>query len=469
MTKYEGVYGLYRDLILSGSLRVGDRLPSVRRIAEAGGHGVNTVRTALELLERDGLIETQSRSGSRVCALPSVPTIAAPKSPYESYSTESGRRLDQIMERLALRGSSLSLAAPGDDLIPRARLQRIFSTLGPSWTHYADPSGDEGLRRAIALTYASANGPTRPEDIVVTNGATEALHLVFRRIVEPGDTVVLESPAYFDFFRQLAGARARLVEIPLTGAGSMDLDALERALGQNRAKLIVCQPNVQNPTGGIMPPEDKRRLVDLAMRHGAYVLQDDSYGDLYFSRERPPNLSAVRDWDRLILVSSFSKTLAPGLRVGWIRSPSLAAELTDDKLAVSCATNHPAQQVLARYLEGPQFSRHLRAMRFALGRRLQEYQAALRALFPENCSIPLPMGGCLLWIALPPGVSGTRVFERAAKNGVFAAPGEMFSANPFFRGYLRVNGGCALIPPRLADLETLGRIIADEASGASVS
>jgi DNA-binding transcriptional MocR family regulator len=331
----------------------------------------------------------------------------------------------------------------------------LHATLSGPWIDYGEQAGEGDLRRRIAAAYHPYHGSLDAADILVTNGATEAIGIAMRALLEPGDEVAVESPTYYDYFRQLAAARARIVEVPIRGRGGMNLDLLESRLRSHNVKMILVQPNVQNPTGTVMSDEDKRSLVSLASRYGAILAQDDVYGDLAFSRERPANLGAFGDYERIVYVSSFSKCLAPGLRVGWVCSRAFKAELSKAKSLSSLATNRPAQRVLAAYLAGGSFRKQLASMRASLERQLEDYLETLSDALPEGSTMVRPSGGCLLWIALPEGLDASRIFEIAAREGILFAPGELFSANPFFRGHMRINFGYRLTERRRVQLMRL--------------
>lgn len=461
MKKHEAVYERVRRRIADGTLAAGERLPSVRAEARSSGASINTVVRAYERLSDEGWIRTRPRGGCFVRARSAVGgAFGAPKVEFAAPARLAGERLDQAFERFARLDPSFAVAAPGADLLPAEQLGRAFSALDRSWIEYADPAGDIRLRRRIALASEPSDGPTRPEDIVVTNGATEALALVLAVVLSPGDAVAVEAPTYFNFFRQLAPAGAEIVEIPV-GPDGMDLDALERALadretaGARPVKAIIAQPNVQNPTGVSMGEEAKRRLAAIARCRGIYLVQDDVYGDLLFAERRARNLSAFGDYPKGVLVSSYSKTIAPGLRIGWIRSPGLASRFAEEKLRLSMESCRAGQAALASFVGTAAHRKHLASVRTALARRVEDHLAVLADTLPSGSSAARPSGGCLLWIALPEGTDATAVFERAAGKGLVAAPGELFSANPFFRNCLRINAGRALTAERAAALARL--------------
>lgn len=460
MKKAESICARYRSLIASGSLGGGEKLPSVREEAAASGVSINTVVGAYARLEDEGWIRARSRGG--FYARPPRRIAAASPVPADRYVAEAraaGERLDQVFERLARVDPSFAVAAPGPDLLPADRLERAFAHLDRNWVTYADSAGAPELRKRIALASAAVDGAGRgsPDgaDIVVANGATEALSLVFRALLRPGDQVVIEAPTYFAYFRQLAPLGVRIVEIPV-GDGGIDLDILERELASRPIRAILVQPNVQNPTGVTMDDGAKARLLALAERSGAILIQDDVYGDLHFGSHRPRNLESFGDYEHLVTVSSSSKSIAPGLRIGWAKSARYVSRLVEEKLRTSYDSCRAAQFALADFLGTSAHRKHLSALRSALEARVDAHLDLLSRVLPPESAVRRPSGGCLLWIALPPGTHGTGVFERAAGKGLVAAPGELFSANPFFANYLRINAGWELTEERKEALSALG-------------
>jgi DNA-binding transcriptional MocR family regulator len=474
MQKYRALYERYRDLISGGAYAPGERLPSLRSVAEAEGVGLNTARSAFGLLEGEGLAKPLPRGGYYVLYRAGRGLALSPYSAPAVCREAEGLSASQKIEFLLAAGGAaagFALAEPDASLLPLARLERLHASLSGAWIEYGDQAGEEELRRRITTAYHPYHRGLESGDILVTNGATEAIGITIRTLVEKGDEVVVESPTYYDYFRQLACVGARIVEVPVrsgtaagaarASGGGMDLDLLEARLKSRKVKAIIAQPNVQNPTGTVMGDEDKRRLVELASRYGAILVQDDVYGDLVFSQERPANLSRFGDYERMVFISSFSKCLAPGLRIGWLWSPEYRDRLSRAKSLSSLATNRPAQRVIAAFLAGNGFRRQLATMRASLESRLDDYLEVLAGNLPEGSSLVRPAGGCLLWIALPSDRDSSLLFEAAAREGILFAPGELFSANPFFRNHLRLNFGHPLTEKKRSELARLCALARD--------
>jgi DNA-binding transcriptional MocR family regulator len=461
MKKYEALYRRIKSNIESGILKEGERLLSIREEAAASRVSINTVIGAYNILVDEGLIRVRERGGYYVrngalaLTREGIGEAAPPSQRYAAAARETGERLDQLYERLLRIDPSFASAAPGLDILPAEPLRHAAARLNNTWMEYDNPEGNDSLRRRIAMLSQETGGVVSPDDIIITNGATEAMAIVLRALLRPGDRVVLESPTYFGFFSQLAPLGVRIVEIPV-GMDGMDLEILEEELCQQKVRMIITQPNVQNPTGITMSDKAKAKLIAIAEKHGAYLVQDDVFGDTHFGPFRPRNLSSYSDYPRIILVSSVSKTISPGLRVGWIRSPQHAGLFTEEKLRASMDTCRVAQAMLAAFIGTRAHRRSLEAMRNALKSRINYHIERLCEILPEGSSVRRPTGGCLLWIAFPPQIDGTKVFELSAGKGLIAAPGALFSASRFFNHCIRLNAGRKLTKNRSAALSILG-------------
>ena len=460
MKKYEYLYRRIKRDIESGIIREGERLLSIREEALSSGLSVNTVLTAYNMLADEGVIRPRDRGGYYVCS--GVLRLTGEGtgkhfSPHESFistSRETGEHLDQLYERLLHIDSSFASAAPGLDILPSLQLNNGLSRHSRTWLNYGNPEGSYILRKRIALITQETDGITQPDDIVITNGATEAMSIVIQTLLSPGDKVALESPTYFNYFRQLSDYGIDIIEIPVKKNG-IDLNILEDELKNNEIKMIITQPNVQNPTGIVMNDIDKERLVNLAEYHGSILVQDDVFGDLSFTGIRPGNLSSFSDYPGIILVSSYSKSVAPGLRIGWIRSPRYAGKFTETKLRISMDTSGLPQAILSSFLGTKEHRRNKLKMRNALKSRIDDHLSLLSDFLPEGSHINRPQGGCLLWISLPEDIDGIKLFEATAEKGLIITPGAIFSSSSYFNNYIRINTGFKLTEKRADALSIL--------------
>lgn len=464
MKKYQKLYETIKSRIESGHYARGERIPSVREQSRLSGYSVNTVLRSYEFLIDEGYVRATERGGfyirSDIHELTDMglgKPLPLPQQ-FVSEAEQTGQRLEILFSRLLSVDSGFATAAPGDDLLPTEALQQIAARLNRSWINYGAIEGERSFRQRIAMAGRDVSGGISQEDIIVTNGATEGMSLVLSSLLSRGDTVAVESPTYHNFLRQLSSAGLRILEIPV-GPNGMDLDILESEFKKRKIAMVLVQPNVQNPTGISMNSEAKLRLVELSRRHGVIVLQDDVFGDLYFDAFRPPNLSSLSDYPEIITLSSFSKSIAPGLRIGWIESPKYKDLLQDAKLRTSMESSLMAQNILKSYIGTKAHRIHLKSIRVKLENRLGRYLNRLSDLLPEGCYVRRPSGGCLLWIRLPSDIDGTELFKRSARKGLVAAPGALFSSGNNFNNFIRLNAGFPLNSQREDALSILGECI----------
>jgi DNA-binding transcriptional MocR family regulator len=283
-------------------------------------------------------------------------------------------------------------------------------------------------------------------------------------VTRPGDTVLIESPAFYATLQALERMKLHAVEVPTSPRTGMQLDALAQAIERHRPQACWIMSNFQNPTGSLMPEPNKQALVALLARHGIPLIEDDVYGELYFGRARPLPAKAY-DREGLVLhCASFSKCLAPGYRVGWVAAGRYARDVERQKLMTTLASPSPNQLALAEYLDHGGYDRHLRQLRVTLARQQQMMMAALARYFPEGTRATRPQGGYFLWVQLPPGADALNVYRAALARRISVAPGPIFSPRGEFRDCLRLNYGHPWDDGLEDAMRVLGEIVAGELS-----
>lgn len=469
---YELIIADITGLIDRGALRPGDRLPSVRRLSRQRGVSVATVVQAYVGLEGRGLIEARPQSGHYVRARRApLPPEPRPARATTAACKVSVRSLVSRVYRAARDPSIVPFGAayPSPELLPTEKLNRILASIarsaGGAGVSYDPPPGCPALRRQIARRAVDLGCAITPDDIVTTVGAMEALHLCLRAVARRGDTVAIESPAYYGLLQLIESHGIRAVEIPAHPRTGMDLDALEEALGRHPIKAVLAIPNFSNPLGAAMPDESKERLVEMLGRREIPLIEDDIYGDLHFGEARPRPAKAFDRRGLVMLCSSFSKTAAPGYRVGWVAPGRLREEVEQLKFAQSVATPTLPQMAIAELLEGGGYDHHLRAQRRRLAAQVARVSEAVAEHFPPGTRVSRPAGGFVLWVELPPGVSALDLHARALERGISVAPGPIFSAKQRFSGCVRLS--CGFPWSDLLDhaVRALGRIAAELAEG----
>jgi 2-aminoadipate transaminase len=328
------------------------------------------------------------------------------------------------------------------------------------------PSGYEPLRRHL-LDDARRHGlATSADDLIVTNGCQQALDLLVRVLVRPGDSVVVEDPVYTGLKNLVAGVGAQLVGIP-AGAEGMDVAHLERALERERPRMVVVTPNFQNPTGATLPLAARRALLGAAARARVPVVENDAYGQLRYTGEPLPALKELEERGGTVLLRSYSKISFPGLRVGWALGPKpLIDRLRQAKEACDLHTDQLSQAVLLEFAESGRLEAHLARVLQAGAERLRATLEACRAFLPAGARWTRPEGGMNVWVRLPEPLDAEELLPRARKEGVAYLPGRLFAVSRRDPGALRLSFA-GLPPERIrAGLEILGRVFAGSAEAA---
>ena len=466
MKRYEALAAEIADSIRSGVFKPGDRLPSVRD-ASANRHvSPSTVFEAYYLLEAQGLVHSRARSGYYVAA-GQHPTLAEPSHASlpdgESRPVEISELVFDIVESAMSHDVvPLGSAFPSPLLFPLEKLGRAMAAsathLDP-WSTVDDLTpGNEGLRRQIALRYLIDGLQVGVDEIVVTNGALEALNLCLSAVCVPGDAVVVESPCFYACLQALESRGLHAIEVSTDPREGIDLAALELAIQRHQPKACWVMTNFQNPLGGSMSAEKKQALVELVTRYRLPLIEDDVYAELYFGDQRPVPAKTFDREGWVMHCSSFSKVLAPGYRIGWAAPGRFRKAMARQKLIATLATCVPAQLAVARYLERGAYDRYLRVLRKTLMESRDAYIAAISQHFPSGTRVSRPAGGYFLWVELPQGCDALVLQRRAMQSGISIAPGPMFSASRSFANCIRVNYGHPLSGRTLGAIKGLGEM-----------
>jgi len=465
---YEQIAGELAEMIERGALRAGDRLPSVRRLSRQRGVSVATVLQAYLSLENRGIVEARPQSGHYVRAR-RAPVPPEPRSARVCTTARkvSVRSLTAKVYR-ALRDPSIvpfGGATISPDLLPTEKLNRIMSVIarsaGGAGVAYDPPPGCPALRRQIARRAVDWGCALSADDLVTTVGAMEALHLCLRAVARRGDTIAVESPAYYGLLQLIESHGIRAIEIPAHPRNGMDLDVLEEALGHHRIKAVLAIPNFSNPLGALMPDEAKERLVAMLARREIPLIEDDICGDLHFGDVRPRTAKSFDKSGLVMLCSSFSKTVAPGYRVGWVAPGRFREEVEQLKFTQTVGTPTLPQMAIAELLDTGGYDHHLRTLRRRLAAQVARMSEAIAEHFPPGTRISRPAGGMVLWVELPPGTSALELHARALERGICVAPGPIFSAKQRFSSFIRVNCGHPWSDLFDHAVRTLGRLVGE--------
>ncbi|QDQ27193.1 PLP-dependent aminotransferase family protein [Chitinimonas arctica] len=453
-TLYSQLANHYLHAIEAGTLRCGDRMPSVRTLMERHTVSLSTALQACRHLESRGVLEARPRSGyfvrprQQAALAPMKEPGAALPDPAQYVGIH--QRVSAIIAKSQQSPVAINLAGAcgAPELYPTEALQTamiralrgnpgLLGRPGPP-----TPNGDPGFRAAIAKNALWARVTLSADEIIVTHGCIEALNLALRAVTQPGDVVAVESPTFFGLLQILESLGLRALEIPSSPQTGISLEALELAAqSYNDIKAVVVVPNLQNPLGSVMPDRHKEDLVHWCEAQRIPLIEDDTYSAL---GDADTPLSALKAWDRtgnVIHCASLHKTLAPGMRLGWISAGKWHARVEMLKYAQSRSNESLPQIAVAEFMASGAYERHLRRLRTSLRRQREQVSAAIASYFPAGTRLSQPPGGLALWVEMPGKRSSESLFHAALQAGIRIAPGLMFSNSKRFDHYLRISCG----------------------------
>jgi DNA-binding transcriptional MocR family regulator len=354
-------------------------------------------------------------------------------------------------------------AAPSPDLLPAKMITRAaraaINTDMSGTLSYGNPKGIPALRRQIAKKMIGAAGNLTADQIIVTNGCTDAISLCLRAVARPGDTLAVDSPTCFGFLQLFEDMKLKALELPTHPVEGIDLDSLQRAIKSHKIRALLSIPNVNNPLGYVMPVDHKRRMAEMLQTHHIPIIEDGIYSDLSFEDEASPTLKAFDRKGLVLYCSSLSKTLAPGLRIGWTAPGKFLNQiqrLKRNSTIISPALN---QQIAAECLKTGFYDRHVRIMKNALKVRISKMASAIANYFPPDTKITTPAGGFLLWVQLHPAIDGFKVYKKALERKIATLPGFLCSSSGRYRNCIRLNCGFPWDAKMENAIATLGRVI----------
>lgn len=444
---YKQVADFIKDEIIAGRYPRGGRLPATRELAEQMGLNRATILAAFSLLEHQRLIRSYVGRGSFVVGKPSDPP--SPGAP-DVINFASGRTRSDLVPLEWFRLTVEEVLAQ-DDL---AGLLQLGSTYG-----YAP------LRRYLLDQARAAGLAGEDDEVLITSGCQQALDLLLRAFLAPGDAVAVEDPVYPGLKQLFESAGIRLIGVPVQERG-LSLEHLHRAIERERTKMVIVTPEFQNPTGATLALEDRTRLVEMVQRAGLLLVENDTYAGLRYRGEELPPLKKLGGGD-VVLLRTFSKVSFPGMRVGWVLGPRpLLARLAEVKRHSDLHTDNLSQAVMFRFAESGRLEAHLERLRAAGAEQLSVLLKSLKKHMPEGTVWTEPEGGMNVWLWLPDGLDSAAAADRAAREGVAFLHGRYFEVARSARSGLRLSfTGLGLEEIRVG-VEILGRIFKEEAARA---
>jgi 2-aminoadipate transaminase len=436
-----------RALVHSGELRSGDRIPASRELATQLGVHRTTVANAYAELESEGLIQGHVGRGTFICGAPVRQFTPPPRtngngnggmrweSLFADERAEEG--LSRLMPDVPAGEIAFVTARPPEDFFPveefRLCCNAVMRNEGRRILQLGSTDGYEPLKRVLIEMLRGEGLNVRSEQLLITGGCQQAIDLLCKAFLRPGDAVALENPAYPGAIAIFSGARVRALAVGVetdarrTGYAGLDLNALETVLMQNRVKFIFITPDFQNPTGTSLPLAERRRLLEIAARYQVPIIEDYIYARLRLRGTALPSLKSLDRNGNVIHIDSFSKIAFPGLRVGWCVAPeSVIERLRVVKQSTDLHTDQLSQAALAEFVRRGHLARHLAKMKKVYRGRLEALEAALEKHMPDETTWSRPEGGMSIWMTLPAGLDAGEFLIHVRERGVHFVPGRYF-------------------------------------------
>jgi DNA-binding transcriptional MocR family regulator len=461
---YEDVAHTIEAMIEKGTFGPGERIPSIRIMSRQMRVSVNTVSNAYAHLEDRRLVEARPQSGYYVRPAGPAALTERPAQPEDLAAKQVNvpeAALNAIRSLADPTLLSLASGAPNMALLP---VRKLSSLLGAAVrghplesASYGSARGAKRLRTQIAKRLLSAGCVVAPDEVTVTSGCVEAVTLALHAVCRPGDTVAIPSPLYYVFLNAIQWLGLKVLEIPSSPDEGLSIEVLRYAIKQSAVRAVIVISNFSNPSGSLMPDDNKRKLVEALARHQIPLIEDDVYGDLGFGPSRPTSAKAYDRAGLVLHCASFSKTLAPGYRVGWIVAGRFQAKVEALKSMFNIATASPTQMAIAEFLSSGGYDRHVRRLRRTYATQMAQMRRAIGRHFPPSTRVSRPEGGSVLWVEMPKQVDAMRLYAEALKRGIGVAPGPIFTTGDDFKSCVRLSA--ATWSPRVDDaVETIGRL-----------
>ncbi len=469
--RYQRLAGELETRIMDGTYGPGEKLPSVRQLRRKLSLSVSTIHQAYLDLEAAGLIEARPRSGYYVAPV-SLKRLAPPRHEAKSSApirVEADAMVNSVL-KTALDPSMLHLgsSATAPELFPSRAFSRILKGCAEktvrSLLGYSLAEGNPELRRQVALRTLGVLEGVCAEDVVITNGCSEAVTLCLQAILTPGKLLLIESPTHFGYLQLFRALGITVVEAPTDPETGVDVGAVADILRRHPVGAVLLMPNFHNPLGALMPDAAKKELVRICNRREVPVIEDDIYGEMYFEgNDRPSLLKTYDRKDLALTCSSFSKTLAPGLRIGWvIPGRRFREQILRIKAGTTVCGSTLDQHLLARFLAEPGCERHMRHIRSRIRKQVIRMALAIQKHFPEGTRLAVPRGGSLLWAQLDPWVDGAAVYAAALKKKIAILPGAVCSVSGGFSNFIRIGCGYPFTEITESGIRTLGELIREQ-------
>ncbi|MGB7392236.1 PLP-dependent aminotransferase family protein [Marinomonas sp.] len=459
---YEQVATQIEKQIIEGTFLPNARIPSLRKSSKQFNVSIATVMQAFSLLEDRGLIKARPQKGYFVQS--NQPTAETAHIAPKKYDGHMHLLLNQLLHASQDKNiAPFGAAIPHSDFLPLKQLQRSVVRLMRAepeiCSTYEFTPGSLDLRRQIAIRMLDTGCRLQTDDITITLGCQNAIMLALQATTQPGDTIAIESPAYHGVLQAIEVLHLKAIEIPCSETLGINLQQLEHAAQQWKIKACIVTPNNQNPTGATLSRQARADLLRIVNQYDIALIEDDVYGELGYQDKRENALKANDTAGRVIYCSSFSKSIAPGFRVGWIVGGRYQDKIEHYAYVQSLAIPTVTQIAIAHFLEHGAYDRHLRKTRQIYQTNLIRCQNLVLEAFPKGTKVSQPTGGFLLWVTLPDTVDAMQLYQEALAQKIGLLPGLAFSLSNQFAHHLRLNYAVLWDEKNLQALLELGSLV----------
>ncbi|TKC62388.1 PLP-dependent aminotransferase family protein [Pedobacter hiemivivus] len=465
--RYEEIVDKIQSIIKNLNLKPGDRVPSLRQVCKELEVSLATALQAYRTLEAKGLVISRPKSGYFVNATTKNNLIQKPHNdkyiPLPINVTLNTMIANMLVNMKQFGLVNFFIFAPVNELLPISRISKavrdaLKDTNSDSF-QYPLIEGHPRLVKQIARQTFDWELSLSTEHVLVTNGCTEAINLCLDAIAQPGDIILIESPAPYGILQSLALRNLLALEVPVHPETGLYLDQLEFAIAQHKVTACVLTTVINAPMGCAMPKENILKLLEILKKNNIPLIEDDALGDLSFTHPRPLPAKAYDLDNNVLYCTSFSKSLGPGFRIGWVSGGKYHEKIKRLKYMSNFFTNGILQDAIGRFLETGLYNSHLKRMKTAMQQNLARYMDSINNHYPPDIKISTPKGGLCLWMELPAHIDALELQRRAIDQGIGICPGQIFTASNQYNNFIRLNY-CLLWTPKIdKHLKKLGTLI----------
>lgn len=466
--KYEVIKDHFRKAIVNGVIPAGNKIPSVRQTAKQFSYSISVVLQAYQEMEAENLISGVEKSGYFALASDENTTVPRPEDYRHNLTSQEStpHSLTTAIVDMSSDKSILPLgcATPSPDILPlktiKKHLVRRAKTFTNELSEYAESSGALRLREEISKIMVSRGVTSPPQDLILTNGCMEGLSIALQAATEPGDTVAIESPCYFGLITLLQQLKRRVIPIPTSSITGLSLKSLRDVVQNQKLAAVIVSPNFQNPLGSVMSQSARLELLEIAENYDLTIIEDDIYGECSFTQKDTPPLKMLDKNNLHIYCTSFSKTVSPGVRIGWLIGGKHHSKCRELKFNQSLGNPRIIQEAMADFLSSGGYNYHIRRFRKKITQQTHTLKKLLTSSFPRDTKISAPSGGFFLWLEFPNQIDSMQLYQKALDLQIGIVPGAVFSCEKrLFKNCMRISCGFPVTEETERGIETLARLI----------